>query len=45
MDVVLIRLLFILIVGVICLRIHPFNLPLNLDGAAGLLIGIVIIVF
>jgi uncharacterized protein YacL len=44
-DVVLIRLLFILIVAVICLRIHPFNLPSNLDAVAGLLIGIVITVF
>jgi uncharacterized protein YacL len=44
-DVVLIRLLFVLIVGVICLFIRPFNLPFHLDAAAGVLIGIAIIVF
>ena len=45
MDVVLIRLLFVLIVGVICFLIRPFNLPSNLDAAVGSLIGIAIIVF
>ena len=45
MDVVLIRLLFVLIVGVICFLIHPFNLPKNMDAAVGLLIGVAIIVF
>jgi len=44
-DVVLIRLLFVLIVGVICFLIHPFNLPKNLEAAVGLLIGAAIIVF
>jgi uncharacterized protein YacL len=44
-DVILIRLLFVLIVAVICFLIHPFNLPSNLDAAVGLLIGVVIIVF
>ena len=45
MDVVLIRLLFVLIVGVICSLIHPFNLPSRLDAVVGLLIGVAIIVF
>ncbi len=45
MDVVLIRLLFVLIIGVICFFIRPFNLPSNLDAAVGLLIGVAIIVF
>jgi uncharacterized protein YacL len=44
-DVVFIRLLLVLIVAVICFFIDPFNLPRNLDAAAGLLIGAVIIVF
>jgi uncharacterized protein YacL len=44
-DVVLVRLLFVLIVGVICLLIHPFNLPQNLAAVVGLLIGAAIIVF
>jgi len=43
-DVVLIRILFVLIVGVICFLIHPFNLA-RLDAAVGLLIGIAIVVF
>jgi uncharacterized protein YacL len=44
-DVVLIRLLFVLVVAVICALIHPFNLPSRLDAAVGLLIGVAIIVF
>jgi uncharacterized protein YacL len=44
-DVVLIRLLFVIIVGVICSLIHPFNLPSRLDAAVGVLIGIAIIIF
>jgi len=44
-DVVLIRLLFVLIVGVICALIHPFNLPSRLDAAVGLLIGVAVVVF
>jgi uncharacterized protein YacL len=44
-DVVLIRLLFVLIVGVICSLIHPFDLPSRLDAAVGLLIGGAIILF
>ena len=45
MDVVFIRLLFVLIVGVICFFIRPFNLPSHLDAVVGLLIGAAIIVF
>ena len=45
MDVVLIRLLFVVIVAVICFFIRPFNLPSHLDAAAGLAIGVAIIVF
>jgi len=44
-DVVLIRLFFVLIVGVICFLIHPFNLPKNLDAVVGVLIGCGIILF
>jgi uncharacterized protein YacL len=44
-DVLLIRLLFILIVAVICSLIRPFNLPSHLDAAVGLVIGAAIIVF
>jgi uncharacterized protein YacL len=44
-DVILIRLLFVLIVAVICFVIRPFNLPANQAAAVGLLIGIAIVVF
>jgi len=44
-DVLVIRLLFVIFVGVICFLIRPFNLPSNLDAVAGLLIGAAIIVF
>jgi uncharacterized protein YacL len=44
-DVVLIRFLFVLIVGVVCSLIHPFNLPSRLDAAVGILIGVAIVVF
>src|SRR3974390_2279173 len=44
-DVVLIRLLFVLFVGFTCYRIHPFALPSNLDAGVGLLIGVAIILF
>ena len=45
MDVVLIRLLFVLIVGLVCYLIQPFGLPSNLDAGVGLLIGVAIVVF
>jgi uncharacterized protein YacL len=44
-DVVLMRLLFVLIVAVVCFLLHPFRLPSNLDAAAGLLIGAAIVLF
>jgi uncharacterized protein YacL len=44
-DVVLIRFLFVVIVGAICFFIHPFNLPSNLDAAVGVLIGCGIVLF
>jgi uncharacterized protein YacL len=44
-DVVLIRLLFVLFVGFTCYRIQPFGLPSNLDAAVGVLIGCAIIIF
>ena len=45
MDFVFIRLLFVIIVGVVCFLIRPFNLPSSLAAAVGLLIGIAIVVF
>src|SRR5258706_1654122 len=44
-DIVLIRLLFVLFVGFTCYRIQPFGLPSNLDAVVGLLIGCAIIIF
>jgi uncharacterized protein YacL len=44
-DFVFIRLLFVIIVGVVCFLIRPFNLPSSLAAAVGLLIGIAIVVF
>jgi uncharacterized protein YacL len=44
-DVVIIRFLFVLIVGVICFFIRPFDLPPYLDAVAGLGIGCAIILF
>jgi uncharacterized protein YacL len=44
-DVVLIRLLLVLSVGVICFFIHPFDLPSNYDAIVGLLIGVAIVAF
>jgi uncharacterized protein YacL len=44
-DVVLIRLLFVLFVGLTCYLIKPFGLPSNLDAGVGLLIGVAIIAF
>jgi uncharacterized protein YacL len=44
-DVLLVRLLFVLFVSIICSLIHPFNLPSRLDAAVGALIGIAIVVF
>jgi uncharacterized protein YacL len=44
-DVVFVRLLFILIVGVICSLIHPFSLLSRPAAAVGLLIGAAIVLF
>jgi uncharacterized protein YacL len=44
-DVVLIRFLLVLIVGVICFFIRPFNLPQNYDALVGVAIGCGIVLF
>jgi uncharacterized protein YacL len=44
-DVLIIRFLFVLIVGVICRFIRPFSLPSNLAAGVGLLIGLAIVLF
>ncbi|MGC2248654.1 MAG: PIN domain-containing protein [Terriglobales bacterium] len=45
MDVVLIRIVFVLIVAAICFVIRPFNLPQNYDAIIGVAIGCAIVVF
>ncbi len=45
MDVIFIRFLFVIVVGVVCFLIRPFNLPSSLAAAVGLLIGSAIVVF
>ncbi len=45
MDVIFVRLLFVIIVGAVCFLIRPFNLPANLAAAVGLLIGVAIVGF
>jgi len=44
-DVIFIRLIFVIIVGIICFVIHPFNLPSNYDAVVGLVIGGAIVIF
>ena len=45
MDLILIRLLFILFVAITCYLIEPFGLPSKLDAAIGVLFGAVIVIF
>ena len=44
-DIIFVRLLFILVVGATCFVIEPFNLSRNLDGALGIVIGGAIVLF
>ena len=45
MDLVLIRLLFVIFVAVICYLIQPFGLAANWDAGVGVVIGAAILVF
>ncbi len=45
MDLVLVRVLFVLIVSVTCYFLEPFGLPTNRDAGVGALIGLAIVVF
>ncbi len=45
MDLVLIRLLFVLIVAVACYLIEPFGLSARIDAGVGVLIGLAVILF
>ena len=45
MDIVFVRLLFIVVVGVTCYVIGPFNLPGKWDAAVGAFIGAAIVLF
>jgi uncharacterized protein YacL len=44
-DIVLVRLLFVLVVAVTCFVIQPFNLPGKLDAGVGACIGAAIVLF
>ena len=45
MDLILVRLLFVIVVAVTCYVIAPFGLPRNLDAGIGALVGAGIILF
>ena len=45
MDLILVRLLFVIVVSVTCYVIAPFGLPRNLDAGIGALVGAGIVVF
>ncbi len=45
MDLILVRLLFVIVVSVTCYVIAPFGRPQNIDAALGALIGAGIVVF
>ena len=45
MDIVFVRLLFVLVVAGTCFVIEPFNLPGKLDAGVGALIGAAIVLF
>jgi len=44
-DIILIRLFFIIFVAITCYLIEPFGLPSKLDAGVGIIFGIAIIVF
>jgi len=44
-DLVLVRLLFVLFVAITCYLIEPFGLPSKMDALVGVLFGILIIIF
>jgi uncharacterized protein YacL len=44
-DLVFVRLLFIVIVGITCYLIRPFNLPAMWDAGVGALVGLAIVLF
>jgi uncharacterized protein YacL len=44
-DLILVRLLFVVVVSITCYVIEPFGLPRNLDAGVGALVGAGIVVF
>jgi uncharacterized protein YacL len=45
MDLIVVRLLFVLFVALTCYKIQPFDLPSNLDAGLGALLGVAIVTF
>jgi len=44
-DLILVRLLFVIVVAVTCFVIEPFGLTRNFDAGVGAVIGVAIVVF
>ena len=45
MDLILVRVLFVIFVAVVCYLIEPFGLTPKVDGGVGLLFGLAIVIF
>ena len=45
MDLIVVRLLFVLFVALTCYKLQPFDLPSNMDAGVGALLGIAIVTF
>jgi uncharacterized protein YacL len=45
MDLVAVRLLFVLFVALTCYKLQPFDLPSNMDAGIGALLGVAIVTF
>ena len=45
MDLIAVRLLFVIFVALTCYKLQPFDLPSNMDAGVGALLGIAIVTF
>ena len=45
MDLIFVRLLFIVFVALTCYKLQPFDLPANMDAGVGALLGVAIVIF
>jgi len=44
-DLIFVRLLFIVFVALTCYKLQPFDLPANMDAGVGALLGVAIVIF